>query len=69
MTLEEIKAAVIQGERVFWSNTAYEVKKFSTRSGEDQWLIICNHNDHCIGLTWKDKVTMNGKVEEFFIAE
>jgi hypothetical protein len=39
------------------------------KNGCDQWLIKCELNDHCIGLTWRDGVTMNGKPEDFFIPE
>lgn len=64
MTLNEIKAAVDQGKTVCWSNEAYEVVK-----ARDEYLIVFIHNDHAIGLTWRDGVTMNGKPEEFFVKE
>lgn len=64
MTLNEIKAAVLAGKRVCWSNEAYEVVHTN-----GQWLIVCTHNDNAIGLTWMDGVTMNGKPEHFFICE
>ena len=63
MTLEQIKAAVEAGHKVYWKNKAYEVIKDSV----GQWLIRCNFNDYCIGLTWTDEVTMNGKPEDFFL--
>ncbi len=63
MTLAEIKEAIAQGKKVHWSNHAYDVIK--DRIG--QYLIICNLNESCIGLTWKDGKTMNGKEEDFFI--
>ena len=62
MTLEQIKDAVLTGKRVCWGNTGYEV-----RQRTNSWSIICIHNQHEIGLTWDDNVTMNGKEEEFFI--
>ena len=62
MTLEEIKSAVESGQKVFWKNTGYEVIK--DRIG--QWFIKCNFNNHLIGLTHADKVTMNGKPEDFW---
>jgi hypothetical protein len=62
MTLDEIKSAIESGHRVFWSNSAYEV----LRNGS-QFLIVCNINNHAIGLTWLDGVTMNGKPEDFFV--
>lgn len=59
----EIKAVVDKGERrVFWSNTAYEVLKDSI----GQYLIKCHLNGNCIGLTWLDGTTLNGKPEDFF---
>jgi hypothetical protein len=63
MTLDQIKQAIENNERVFWSNLAYEV----IRDSIGQYLIICNLNDWCIGLTWLDGVTMNGDESEFFI--
>lgn len=64
MTLDDIKQAVNDGQTVCWSNIAYTVIK----DDRDQWLIECCLNGHCIGLTWDDGVTLNGKPEQFFIA-
>lgn len=59
----EIKAVVDEGvHRVFWSNTGYEV----TKDTRGQYFIKCLANRHCIGLTWLDGETLNGKPEEFF---
>lgn len=63
MNAEQIKAAVEAGNKVFWKNTAYEVIKDSV----GQWLIKCHLNDHCIGLTWANGVTLNGQPEDFFV--
>lgn len=63
MTLEEIKEAVLAGRKVCWASEAYDVIHDSV----GQWLIRCNINESCIGLTWRDGVTMNGKPEDFFI--
>lgn len=65
MNLQEIKAAVDAGKRVQWASPAYEVIK--DRLG--RYLIRCAENDHCIGLTHNDGVTLNGKPEEFTITE
>ena len=64
MTLQEIKQAISEGKKVHWSNSLYIVH-FS--GGE--YLITCTSNEHTIGLTWQDEITMNGKEEDFFIAE
>jgi len=63
MTLKEIKDAVLAGKRVCWLEKNYEVIHDSV----GQWLIRCVDNDSCIGLTWRDGVTMNGKPKEFFV--
>lgn len=63
MTLEEIKEAVEAGKKVYAGNESYEVIK--DRIG--QWWIRCVHNESCIGLTWRDGVTMNGEPEDFYI--
>lgn len=65
MKLEEIKAAVLAGKTVHWSNPGYCV----IRDKIGSWLIVCAHNHHCIGLTHADEVTLNGKEEDFFIAQ
>lgn len=65
MTLQEIKKAIADGKRVFWVNEGYEV----IRDRIGQYLIVYEPTGYCIGLTWMDDVTMNGKPEEFFIGE
>lgn len=60
MTLQEIKQVLEEGKKVYWSNTSYEVIKDS----KGQYLI--KSNNHCIGLTWNDGVTLNGKPEQFY---
>lgn len=65
MTLDEIKAAIAAGKRVHWVNTGYDVIK----TGSGDYLIVWQKDKNAIGLTWGDGVTMNGKPEQFFIAE
>ena len=64
MTLDQIKAAVDAGKKVFHQSEAYEVRKW--KGGE--YVIVCTFNDYAIGLTWQDGVTMNGKPEQFYMA-
>ena len=64
MKLAEIKTAVMAGKTVHWASDAYVVI-YAPRI--EAFLIKCLLNDHCIGLTWKDGVTMNGKPSQFFI--
>jgi len=64
MNLDEIKAAVLAGKTVHWASEAYRV----IRDSVGQWLIVCDMNGDCTGLTWRDGVTVNGKPEEFFVA-
>lgn len=64
MTVDEIKKAVDEGKIVRCSNELYLVHKVG-----DSYLITCTHNDHTIGLTWLDGVTLNGKEEDFYIEE
>jgi hypothetical protein len=72
MTLNEIKTAVRDGKQVHWATSTYEVinpiKSPTFDENVEQWLIRCKANDHCIGLTHRDNITMNGKESEFFIA-
>lgn len=62
MNLQEIKTAIEQGKTVYWSNALYKVQKYE--SGE--YVINCSSNGHCIGLTWMDGITLNGKEDEFY---
>jgi hypothetical protein len=61
MTLEQIKKALSEGKKVFWSNENYEVI-----SSLSQYWIRSKSNDHYIGLTHKDGKTLNGEENEFF---
>ncbi len=63
MTLIEIRAAIAAGKTVHWSNAGYIV---SGSVGNE--LITFTGNNHSIGLTWLDGVTVNGKPHEFFVA-
>lgn len=75
MTLQEIKKAITQGKQVFWKTEGYRVIRIGMfrdsvaldDDSSNQYLIKCDYNGHCIGLTWTDGVTMNGKEEEFFV--
>jgi hypothetical protein len=62
MTAAEIKSAIDSGKKVCWHNPTYEVIKT-----KDEYLIRCRLNQHCVGLTWQDGVTLNGKEEDFYI--
>jgi hypothetical protein len=35
-------------------------------NGEEQWLIKCDSNGYCIGLTHRDGVTLNAELAEFY---
>lgn len=65
MNLQEIKDAVDQGKKVHWATDIYEVIKDNI----GQYLIKCSINNHCIALTWRDGITLNGKEEEFYTKE
>ena len=66
MTLDEIKAAVLAGKTVQWISSNYVVKYHDKSK---QFNIVCLSNNHCIGLTYCDGVTMNGKPEEFYLSD
>ena len=63
MNIQEIKTSVESGLVVHWATEAYRVIK----TGGGRWLIKCDINGHCIGLTWTDGVTMNGDENQFFV--
>lgn len=70
MKLNEIKAALDAGVKVFWSSECYDVIKDVIKKKDEpdfvQYLINCNQNNYCIGLTHQDGVTMNGEEGDFF---
>lgn len=66
MKIAEIRRAVDEGLRVHWQNPEYEVIRSSVDS---RYLIRSSATGHCIGLTWADGDTLNGKEEDFFIGE
>ena len=63
MTLNEIKYAVETGRSVHWANDGYSVIKDNL----GQFLVIFEPNQSCIGLTWRDGITLNGKEADFYI--
>lgn len=65
MNLHQIKTAIEEGQKVFWTSYAYQVIK----DKRGQYFINCLHNNYCVGLTHMDGVTMNGREDEFFIGD
>ena len=63
MNAEEIRQAINEGKKVFWRSMYYEVIKDNL----EQYFIRCVLNDHCIGLTHLDGVTLNGNESDFYI--
>ena len=61
MTLKEIKDAVLAGKEVCWGSPSYRV----VHDTLGQWFIRFVPSGHCIGLTHRDGVTLNGREEEF----
>jgi hypothetical protein len=66
MTLAEILRALDEGLPVHWQNPGYVVERHA-RGGA--CVIRSLSTGHCIGLTWADGITLNGKEDEFFIGE
>jgi transcriptional antiterminator Rof (Rho-off) len=65
MTLQEIKNAIKENKIVCWANEGYQVMGKDL----DDLNIVCLSNQYCIGLTWRDGVTMNGEEKDFFIKQ
>jgi hypothetical protein len=68
MNLEEIKAAVDAGLTVHWAQSNYVVVK-GKKQLADEYLIKCLGNGNVIGLTWCDGVTLNGREDQFYLAD
>ena len=65
-SVEAIKNAVDSGKTVCWSNSNYQIVISHPRSYQTEYLIKCLDNDSCIGLTWRDGKTLNGKLKDFY---
>jgi len=55
---DEIKKAFEKGIKIYSDNDNYIVVKDRL----NQYLIECTINNYCIGLTWQDNKTLNGKL-------
>jgi hypothetical protein len=74
MNLAEITAAVDAGKTVFWQTKSYTVRPGPAHPSRDDnccnpaiRYLICHDSGHCIGLTWSDGVTLNGKEIDFCV--
>lgn len=65
MNPQQIKTAIDNGQRVYWKHPGYQV----IRDSLGQYLIRCELNGSCIGLTWRDGETLNGAPEDFHTQE
>ena len=63
MDLQAIKQAIKNNKTVCYKNNAYIVIKDNI----GQYIIKCTINGYCIGLTWRDGVTVNGQPSDFYI--
>ena len=63
MDAQQIRDAIDAGKTVYWHHDGYQVIKDSI----GQYLIKCHMNDHYIGLTHKDGITLNGEAKAFYI--
>jgi len=64
MTLAEILRAVDEGLLVHWQTPSYVIERLQAGRG---CVIRCLATGHCIGLTWADGKTLNGREDEFFV--
>jgi len=62
MTAKQIKSLVDQGKAVHWLSPQYRVIK----NNAHDYVIECQLNGHCIGLTWSDGETLNGQPDDFY---
>ena len=63
MKLQQIKQAVQDGKNVHWKNARYTVVFDGIR------YLIKDFTGSCIGLTWADGLTLNGKEEDFYLGD
>lgn len=61
MTVQQIKQAIKQGNKVYWHHSGYEVIKDSI----GQYLIKCHMNEYYTSLT-DSKGNLIGKPDEYY---
>lgn len=73
MNLQQITETVDAGRTVHWQNGSYTVRKGPAHddapgSAANPALryVIAHESGNCIGLTWRDGVTLNGKECDFY---
>ena len=67
MNLEQIKQSLSKGQKVYWQNENYEVIFIKADPYKYvEYLIHSKSNNHYIGLTHTDGITLNGEEHEFF---
>jgi hypothetical protein len=76
LTLQQISEAVDAGHTVHWQNSSYTVRKGPAHddapgnaANPALRYVIAHAAGSCIGLTWRDGVTLNGKECDFYIAD
>lgn len=62
MTIEEIKKAIENNQKVYWSHRGYEV----IRDNFGEYFIKCLENNRCIRLTDISGQCLNGDESDFF---
>ena len=60
--VKELKKAIDENINVYHHNPMYICYKDDI----GQYLITCTSNEYTIGLTWRDGVTLNGNLKEFY---
>lgn len=60
---QTLRDLVDAGLEVCWSHDGYRVEHWPIN---DEYVIRCTSNDHAIGLTWTDNVTLNGDRLDFY---
>lgn len=73
MNLQQITETVDAGRTVHWQNGSYTVRKGPAHedvpgnaANPALRYVIAHESGNCIGLTWRDGVTLNGKEYDFY---
>jgi hypothetical protein len=69
MKLAEIKKAVKDGNKVYWTSENYEIRTCFLHNMEENFYIYCVSNGSIIGLVHADGITMNGEESDFYIED
>lgn len=66
-SIADVADAVRDGHTVYWRHTGYYVNRWESPTFGERFDVVCDHNDHTVGLFHRDGVTSDYDPADFFI--